>query len=72
MASVISCSAEFVTCYSSHKLIRRLGYMTVLRLALVAFAIRFATYSYVSNPIYVLPAELLQGKGITYVVLVLF
>lgn len=54
--------------FISGKLLKKIGHINAMSLVLLGFGIRFMCYSYLTNPWYVLPIELLNGVtfGIFY------
>ena len=62
IAAVVNHASEVVAYFFSHIVIVRLGFVPVLSLGLLAFAVRFLVVSILVNPWWVLPTEGLQGE----------
>ena len=60
--SVVTCAVEFIAFFLVGPLLRLLGHMGVMYIGLLGYAIRFCVYAVISNPWWVLPADILQGE----------
>lgn len=56
-----NCAAELFFLYNSKAIIRKLGHENAFMVVIVAYAIRFLAYSFIWNPWWILPVELLHG-----------
>ncbi|XP_072019921.1 major facilitator superfamily domain-containing protein 6-like [Amphiura filiformis] len=61
IAAVVNHTSEVIAYFFSHIVIMYLGYIPVLCLGLLAFAVRFLVISILVNPWWVLPTEAMQG-----------
>lgn len=59
--------------FSGH-IIKRIGHWHCMTLGLFAFAVRFYLYSIITNPVWILPVELINGItfGLSYTVLIAY
>ncbi|XP_041458774.1 major facilitator superfamily domain-containing protein 6-like [Lytechinus variegatus] len=64
LAVTLTAIAEIPFMYFSGAIIKRVGYAGVMYMTLIAYAIRYFGYSFVYNPWFILPVQLLHG--ITY------
>nr|XP_054769492.1 major facilitator superfamily domain-containing protein 6-like [Lytechinus pictus] len=53
--------AELILGYFSRRFLNYLGYITSLTLGLAVYAIRFVCYAAISNPLWLIPVEILHG-----------
>ncbi|XP_070547026.1 major facilitator superfamily domain-containing protein 6-like [Ptychodera flava] len=60
-ASVMIYGSEVVMFFLTYRLISLIGHVRILYLGLICYAIRFLIYSYLVDPWWVMPAEILQG-----------
>ncbi|XP_077996978.1 major facilitator superfamily domain-containing protein 6-like [Glandiceps talaboti] len=60
-ASIVIYGAEVIMFFLTYRIISVIGHICVLHLGLVCYAIRFLVYSQITNPWWVIPAEILQG-----------
>lgn len=58
---VFNCTTEVIALLFAGKIIKKLGHVLCLYMALVAFSLRFFCYSFLTKAWYVLPVELLHG-----------
>lgn len=61
LSLLMSCSAEVPMLFVSGRIIKRFGHVPCLYLAFAAYSVRFISYSFLTNPWFVLPIELLHG-----------
>ena len=60
--SVVACVAEFASFFLVDRVIKWIGHMGIMYLGLLGYAIRFLVYAFLTNPWWVLPADILQGE----------
>ena len=58
---VMNCFAEVIMLFIAGKIIQRIGHIKCLYIALIAYIVRYLSYSFLTNAWFVLPIELLHG-----------
>ena len=62
VSGIVVCLTEFVMFFLVGKVIKLIGHIGIMYAGLVGYSVRFCIYAVITNPWWVLPAEVLQGK----------
>lgn len=60
---VVMCVFEFASFYVVDHVIRLIGHMGIMYVGLIGYCVRLLIYASLSNPWFVLPADILQGAS---------
>ena len=60
--SVVQCVAEFASFFLVNHVIKVIGHMGIMYVGLLGYSARFMVYAFITNPWWVLPADVLQGQ----------